>query len=45
MTGKGTETWPDGSIYIGDFKNGKKDGRGIYKWAQGSVYEGEWKSN
>lgn len=24
-------------MYVGDFKNGKKDGFGVYKWSDGSV--------
>jgi len=28
-SGDGTETYPDGSVYIGNFHLGKKDGKGI----------------
>ena len=31
--------------YIGNWKEGKKDGVGIYKWNEGSVYVGEFKNN
>lgn len=31
--------------YIGNVKNGKKDGKGTFKWNDGSVYEGEWKDD
>ena len=31
--GKGIEKLEDGSIYEGQFKNGKKWGVGVYKWA------------
>jgi hypothetical protein len=41
----GTETWPDGSEFIGLYELGKKDGFGKYNWADGSYYIGEWKDN
>ena len=41
----GIETWNDGTIYMGDFKNNKKDGVGIYRWNDGTIYYGEWKNN
>jgi hypothetical protein len=35
MEGKGTFTWADGRIYVGDYKNDKKHGTGIFKWPDG----------
>lgn len=40
--GQGVETWPDGSKYEGEYKNGKKNGKGAYAWSDGSYYVGEW---
>lgn len=31
--------------YIGETKNGKKDGQGKFTWNDGTTYEGEWKNN
>ena len=41
----GIETWKDGTIFMGNFKNNKKDGVGIYRWNDGTIYYGEWKNN
>ena len=41
----GIETWRDGTIYMGEFKNNKKDGIGMYRWPDGTIYYGEWKNN
>ncbi len=41
----GTETWPDGAKYEGDYVEGKKQGRGTFKWADGSCYSGEFYDN
>ena len=43
--GKGKYVYKDGSVYEGEFKNGKKDGRGVYTYgsestSEGSVYKG-----
>ena len=43
--GNGTQTWPDGSKYEGDWKNDKANGKGRYVHANGSVYTGNWKDN
>jgi len=44
--GFGTYVYDDGSIYTGEFKNGKRHGKGRMKWASGArkgeEYEGEW---
>ena len=41
----GIETWNDGTVYMGEFKNNKKDGYGLYRWSDGTVYLGEWKND
>ena len=41
----GTETFPDSSKYVGNFKNGKSNGQGTYTNADGSKYVGNWKDN
>lgn len=33
----------DGTIYVGDFSEGKKIGFGQFEWTDGSKYEGEVK--
>ena len=38
---QGTETYPDGSKYVGEFKDGKKDGQGTYTFPNGTKYVGE----
>jgi len=43
MDGHGKFEWPDGRIYIGDYKEGKKDGEGEYDWSDGRIYKGGWK--
>ena len=34
-----------GSIYLGQFKHGKRHGRGRQIWTDGSYYEGYWKDD
>ena len=46
--GHGTQTYEDGSAYVGEFKDGKKNGQGTFtfgkgKW-DGDKYVGEWKN-
>lgn len=36
---------PDGSTYVGEWKDGKREGRGTYTYPNGDYYEGEWKEN
>ena len=50
--GKGTVTYnsdssryQDGTIYEGEWKDGKMHGQGVFRYASGNVYEGEWKDN
>ena len=40
----GTITWASGSKYVGEFRNGKKNGQGTYTWANGYKYVGEYKN-
>ena len=40
--GKGVETWPNGYIYTGEFKNSVWSGQGILAFPDGSTYDGEW---
>jgi len=35
----------EGNKYIGEFKDGTKDGQGTYFYSNGSQYIGKWKSN
>lgn len=47
MHGPGKSTYYNQSgtaaeFYIGEFKNGLKDGYGEYRWADGRTYKGEW---
>lgn len=43
MSGKGTATLPDGSIYEGEFKNSLFEGSGRFTWPSGDVYSGNWR--
>ncbi|KAK2384108.1 phosphatidylinositol 4-phosphate 5-kinase [Trifolium repens] len=40
--GNGTQTWTDGSIYIGNWTKNKIDGRGYMKRANIGSYDGCW---
>lgn len=42
LSGKGTYTWADGTVYEGDYVGDKMHGRGKYTKANGNFYEGEW---
>ncbi|KAJ8768171.1 hypothetical protein K2173_021111 [Erythroxylum novogranatense] len=39
--GKGTYTWLDGTIYEGDWEEGKMTGKGKILWPSGAKYEGD----
>ena len=41
----GVETYKDGTLYIGEFQNNKKEGVGMYRWPDGTIYYGEWKND
>ena len=36
------QKFPNGAIYEGEWRNGKKDGRGTYTFGDGSKFEGEF---
>jgi hypothetical protein len=44
-SGKGYYRYPEGSIWVGEFKNGVPQGKGICYYANGDRYEGEWENN
>ena len=41
--GRGRFTTPDGSKYVGEWKDDKKSGQGTKTWTNGDMYEGEFK--
>jgi len=43
FTGHRTLTFADGDIYVGEFKDGKRNGQGTNTWPDGGKYVGEWK--
>ncbi len=43
--GQGYYDYPDGSLWMGDFKEGYPSGRGVCYYANGDRYEGEWSNN
>ena len=40
--GRGKMDFKNGSIYIGQWKDGKMHGKGTIKWSNGSFYVGNW---
>ena len=40
--GLGAFVWPDGSKYIGNWEDGKRNGQGFYTFSDGRSYQGEW---
>ena len=43
--GYGAFTYPSGSKYVGEFKDGKKNGQGTYTYTSADIYVGEWKDD
>jgi len=41
--GQGTETTPDGSKYVGEYKDGERNGQGTETFSNGEKYIGEFK--
>ena len=41
--GHGKMTFPDGSVFEGEFKDGKANGHGKMTFPDGGVFEGEYK--
>ena len=35
----------DGGVYVGELKDGKRNGQGTYTFADGAIYVGEWKDD
>ena len=33
----------DGQVYVGEWKDDKRNGHGTYTWPDGRVYVGEWR--
>ena len=44
-SGKGEETYSNGSTYIGHFKRDEKNGKGTIRWKDGSFYQGDFKDD
>jgi formylglycine-generating enzyme required for sulfatase activity len=43
--GHGTYIYPDGSTYVGQWRDQQFDGQGTFTYSDGCVYIGEWKKN
>lgn len=43
--GRGTESWPDGSCYVGEFLGNLRHGTGVYRTPAGAVYEGQFRDD
>ena len=43
--GQGTQVWPDGARYEGEWRNNQANGFGKFWHADGDIYEGEWKDD
>ena len=41
--GQGTWTYPNGTNYEGEFKDGIFNGQGTFSWSNGEKYVGEYK--
>ena len=40
----GTQTWPEGQKYVGEFVNGRAQGKGTHTWPTGEKHVGEFKN-
>ena len=40
---RGTITWPDGKKYVGEYKDGERNGQGTYTYPSGQKFVGEYK--
>lgn len=45
LNGEGTKEYQDGSVYSGQWKDGKREGYGEMLWPSGFSYRGQWKNN
>jgi len=43
MNGQGKDTYPDGTKYVGEYKDGKRHGQGTFTHTDGGKFVGEWK--
>ena len=37
-------TYSNGDKFVGEYKDGERNGQGTYTFLDGTVYEGEWKN-
>jgi hypothetical protein len=42
VDGAGCYCWPDGSVYEGEWRGGRRHGRGVMRGPDGGTYAGEW---
>ena len=42
---KGEYKFKSGDRYVGEYKEGVRDGKGIMYFSNGNIYEGEWKND
>ena len=40
-----TRNYSDGSVYVGEFRDGQRNGQGTYTFADGTVSSGIWRDN
>ena len=45
MDGFGTETYSDGKVFMGVFRNGEKFGNGVMTYPNQKQHQGSWKKN
>ena len=45
MNGLGRESFADGRLYEGNYKDSKKNGYGIFKWSNGNYWMGNIKDD
>ena len=43
--GYGTQVWPDGATYIGEWSRNMAEGNGKFIHINGDIYEGQWKAD
>ena len=43
--GWGTQVWPDGGKYEGEWRDNRANGKGQFWHADGDVYEGNWRDD
>ena len=41
---EGTRAYPDGTKYVGEWKDDNEDGSGVYFWPDGRVWDGLWRN-